>query len=131
MQNNGFSMVEMLLVVVIMSVITMLTISFIPIVDTNQEIHELISNYIYTCQELSMMQRMKVILNFESNRIIATSNDNQLTKIELPNKLYFYNNAISFNSSGNIDRGNTIMFDYNDKQTRIIFQLGSGRFRFE
>lgn len=133
-QNNGFTLIEMLLVLSIM--ITLSTLAF-PYMKkqtayiSNESIQKQILMIIDQAKSQAIISHEKIILNITSHEIYYF-NENQKYNFVLPDNYYFNNiKEVYFNKDGNINQANHIDLITPQKKYTLVFHLGAGDYEFK
>lgn len=133
-QNNGFTLIEMLLVLSI--IITLSTLAF-PYMKkqtayiSNESIQKQILMIIDQAKSQAIISHEKIILNITSHEIYYF-NENQKYNFVLPDN-YSFNNIkeVYFNKDGNINQANHIDLITPQKKYTLVFHLGAGDYEFK
>lgn len=132
-QNNGFSLVEELLVVSIIIVMTLFTLPYHHI-DAEEKIENIqfhISAIINGAKAYALTSHQKVELNI-NEKYISYEQDEKNIRYNLPDNASFSHIIpVSFNENGNINQANPLLLNYNDMEYQLIFHLGSGDYYFK
>lgn len=134
--KNGFTLIEMLFTLAILSILILLFVpSFNKTVQNqqvNQFLHVLQSDVLYM-QNLSTGNKSDIRMIFNENHYVVTnylSNDIFIER-QYPNDVTIQTrtiNYVSFNDKGTIRYPGTIQIKSRHKNYRVIFPLGKGRF---
>lgn len=123
LRNNAFTLVEMLLVLLIISVFSM----GFRVPESNLTIFmEQIMNESILCQEMAFLKKKEVDVSFYSS--YAKFNDSSYI---YPSKITCSTNSFHYNENGNISKACTIACSNGIHTKKLIFQLGSGRVRID
>ncbi len=96
------------------------------------------SNDILYMQQLAINRQKHYTLRWHKDRhmyyIGESSTDHSIIKREYDSDiqldLNIFPNPMTYNPSGNINRGGTILLSYRSYKYEIVFQLGRGRFTY-
>ena len=141
MKQKGFTLLEMLLVLFSISVLSMITYLNVHSLYERQKIEQFLkqfSNDILYMQQLAINRQKHYTLRWYKERnmyYIGESGSTQfIIKREYDNdiqiNLHTFPNPMTYNPSGNINRGGTILLSYRNYKYEIVFQLGRGRFTY-
>ncbi|MGE6538588.1 competence type IV pilus minor pilin ComGD [Bacillus luti] len=141
MKQKGFTLLEMLLVLFSISVLSMITYLNVHSLYERQKIEQFLrqfSNDILYMQQLAINRQKHYTLRWHKERnmyYIGESGSAQfIIKREYDNdiqiNLHTFPNPMTYNPSGNINRGGTILLSYRNYKYEIVFQLGRGRFTY-
>lgn len=141
MKQKGFTLLEMLLVLFAISVLSMVTYFNVHSLYEKQKIEQFLrqfSNDILYMQQLAINRQKHYTLRWHKDRhmyyIGASSTDLSIIKREYDSDIQLdlntFPNPMTYNPSGNINRGGTILLSYRSYKYEIVFQLGRGRFTY-
>ncbi|PEU94406.1 competence protein ComG [Bacillus anthracis] len=141
MKQKGFTLLEILLVLFAISVLSMVTYFNVHSLYEKQKIEQFLrqfSNDILYMQQLAINRQKHYTLRWHKDRhmyyIGESSTDFSIIKREYDGDIQFdlntFPNPMTYNPSGNINRGGTILLSYRSYKYEIVFQLGRGRFRY-
>lgn len=141
MKQKGFTLLEMLLVLFAISVLSMVTYYNVHSLYEKQKIEQFLrqfSNDILYMQQLAISRQKHYTLRWHKERnmyYIGESGTNLfIIKREYDNDIQMdlntFPNPMTYNPSGNINRGGTILLSYRSYKYEIVFQLGRGRFTY-
>ncbi|MGM2833411.1 comG operon protein ComGD, partial [Bacillus cereus group sp. Bce025] len=141
MKQKGFTLLEMLLVLFAISVLSMATYFHVHSLYEKQKIEQFLrqfSNDILYMQQLAINRQKHYTLRWHKDRhmyyIGESSTDHSIIKreydIDIQLYLNTFPNPMTYNPSGNINRGGTILLSYRSYKYEIVFQLGRGRFTY-
>ncbi len=141
MNQKGFTLLEMLLVLFAISVLSMVTYFHVHSLYEKQKIEQFLrqfSNDILYMQQLAINRQKHYTLRWNKDRhmyyIAESSTDLSIIKREYDNDIQLdlntFPNPMTYNPSGNINRGGTILLSYRSYKYEIVFQLGRGRFTY-
>ena len=141
MKQKGFTLLEMLLVLFAISVLSMVTYFHVHSLYEKQKIEQFLrqfSNDILYMQQLAINRQKHYTLRWHKDRhmyyIGESSTDHSIIKREYDSDiqldLNIFPNPMTYNPSGNINRGGTILLSYRSYKYEIVFQLGRGRFTY-
>ncbi|MGE8204500.1 competence type IV pilus minor pilin ComGD [Heyndrickxia sp. NPDC080065] len=140
--NRGFTLVESLVVLLVISVFMFIgSISVKKLsasIERNNFITQLESD-LYYAQSYAMNRHESVLVQFYPyyNQYLAVSKNNNKTLFDrkLPVSIEMLNGG-TFTSymilpDGNISKFGTLKFKWNQKDIKLVFNIGRGRFRIE
>ncbi|MBH0348872.1 MULTISPECIES: comG operon protein ComGD [Bacillus] len=141
MKQKGFTLLEMLLVLFAISVLSMVTYFNVYSLYEKQKIEQFLrqfSNDILYMQQLAINRQKHYTLRWHKDRhmyyIGESSTDLSIIKREYDSDIQLdlntFPNPMTYNPSGNINRGGTILLSYQSYKYEIVFQLGRGRFTY-
>ncbi|TBX91260.1 comG operon protein ComGD [Bacillus cereus] len=141
MKQKGFTLLEMLLVLFAISVLSMVTYFNVHSLYEKQKIEQFLrqfSNDILYMQQLAISRQKHYTLRWHKDRhmyyIGESSTDLSIIKREYDSDIQLdlntFPNPMTYNPSGNINRGGTILLLYRSYKYEIVFQLGRGRFTY-
>ena len=141
MKQEGFTLLEMLLVLFAISVLSMVTYYNVHSLYEKQKIEQFLrqfSNDILYMQQLAINRQKHYTLRWHKDRhmyyIGESSTDLSIIKREYDSDIQLdlntFPNPMTYNPSGNINRGGTILLSYRSYKYEIVFQLGRGRFTY-
>ncbi|HDR7285048.1 comG operon protein ComGD [Bacillus cereus group sp. BfR-BA-00331] len=141
MKQKGFTLLEMLLVLFAISVLSVVTYFHVHSLYEKQKIEQFLrqfSNDILYMQQLAINRQKHYTLRWHKDRhmyyIGESSTDHSIIKREYDSDiqldLNIFPNPMTYNPSGNINRGGTILLSYRSYKYEIVFQLGRGRFTY-
>ncbi|MED0825590.1 comG operon protein ComGD [Bacillus pacificus] len=141
MKQKGFTLLEMLLVLFAISVLSMVTYFHVHSLYEKQTIEQFLrqfSNDILYMQQLAINRQKHYTLRWHKDRhmyyIGESSTDLSIIKREYDSDIQLdlntFPNPMTYNPSGNINRGGTILLSYRSYKYEIVFQLGRGRFTY-
>ncbi|HDX9626640.1 TPA: type II secretion system protein [Bacillus cereus] len=141
MKQKGFTLLEMLLVLFAISVLSMVTYYNVHSLYEKQKIEQFLrqfSNDILYMQQLAINRQKHYTLRWYKERnmyYIGESGTNRfIIKREYDGDIQIdlntFPNPMTYNPSGNINRGGTILLSYRSYKYEIVFQLGRGRFTY-
>lgn len=131
---GGFTLVEMLLVLSLLSIIILLSIpihhEIVTKEDENRFMQILLFDILYV-QNLAMTTSDPVILRFKNDHyVILRQTDQVLYKRTIPSNIIIQTNTlkqISFTSTGTIRKAGTMRFNASTRTFKLICPLGKGR----
>ncbi|MGE6311658.1 competence type IV pilus minor pilin ComGD [Bacillus cereus] len=141
MKQKGFTLLEMLLVLFAISVLSVVTHFNVTSLHEKQRAEQFLkqfSNDILYMQQLAIKRQkhytlrwfkekhMYYISESETGFLIAKREYDKDVQIDL----HTFPNPMTYNPSGNINRGGTILLFYRGYKYEIVFQLGRGRFTY-
>ncbi|MEF9968506.1 MAG: competence type IV pilus minor pilin ComGD [Longicatena sp.] len=123
MYNKGFSLLEMLLV---LSVISILLFVF-PLIAPNKGIllryeMETIRQKLMASQDHAMLTKQNITIAFNGNVLSIQKHD-----YDLKYNVECHGNPFLFNEMGNVSRAQSVQCSLQNKEAKLIVQLGSGR----
>ncbi|MCC2337707.1 MULTISPECIES: comG operon protein ComGD [Bacillus] len=141
MKQKGFTLLEMLLVLFAISVLSMVTYFNVHSLHEKQKVEQFLrqfSNDILYMQQLAINRQKHYTLRWHKDRhtyyIGEPSTDLTIIKREYDSDIQIdlntFPNPMTYNPSGNINRGGTILLSYRSYKYEIVFQLGRGRFTY-
>ncbi|BCD25134.1 ComG operon protein 4 [Bacillus cereus] len=141
MKQKGFTLLEMLLVLFAISVLSVVTYFHVHSLYEKQKIEQFLrqfSNDILYMQQLAINRQKHYTLRWHKDRhmyyIGESSTDHSIIKREYDSDIQLdlntFPNPMTYNPSGNINRGGTILLSYRSYKYEIVFQLGRGRFTY-
>ncbi|KPU53159.1 MULTISPECIES: comG operon protein ComGD [Bacillus] len=141
MKQKGFTFLEMLLVLFAISVLSMVTYFNVHSLYEKQKIEQFLrqfSNDILYMQQLAINRQKHYTLRWHKDRhmyyIGESSTNFAIIKREYDSDIQLdlntFPNPMTYNPSGNINRGGTILLSYRSYKYEIVFQLGRGRFTY-
>ncbi|MCH4569710.1 competence type IV pilus minor pilin ComGD [Bacillus sp. ES1-5] len=141
MKQKGFTLLEMLLVLFAISVLSMVTYFNVHSLHEKQKLEQFLrqfSNDILYMQQLAINRQKHYTLRWYKDRhtyyIGELSENLTIIKREYDSDIQIdlntFPNPMTYNSSGNINRGGTILLSYRSYKYEIVFQLGRGRFTY-
>ena len=141
MKQEGFTLLEMLLVLFAISVLSMVTYYNVHSLYEKQKIEQFLrqfSNDILYMQQLAINRQKHYTLRWYKDRhtyyIGELSENLTIIKREYDSDIQIdlntFPNPMTYNPSGNINRGGTILLSYRSYKYEIVFQLGRGRFTY-
>lgn len=135
-KNTGFTLLELL--VVLSSVTFILGIMFIKIDsfaiknELNKEL-ELLGTIVQSVQTKAMITDQKLNIKFNKNQMEVIANGQKIYQHDVDKdiliKTNFPGNKIGINKNGNLSRAGTIYYTKEKISKKIIFTIGSGRYR--
>lgn len=137
-KNDGFTMIEMILTLFIVSIILLSTITYIPKFDNGNRDDE-IKNIEYLFQNAQIRAKrfesaQYVEINHRQNKIVLIDYKNNYEKSYNLSYCFIYEgglNEVIYYSSGNTSKFGTITLNCNGDIVKIIFQIQKGRYRIE
>lgn len=141
MKEEGFTLLEMLLVLGVISILSVVTyFNLYPLYEKKkaEQFVEQFSQDVLLMQQFAISHRNYYTLRWFPHQsmysISATGGSKPVFQryydeaIEVD--LYTFPNPMTYSSTGNINRGGTIIITYKSLTYRIVFQLGRGRFTY-
>lgn len=122
--SNGFTLIEMLLVLLIVSVV-----SFGIYVKPQSSLYL----FMKQLQSYCILSQQKAFIFKETQNIYSESNSIYFNEgyIEIPSSISCTPFSFHYNEKGNISKAHSITCHNENKAMKLIFQLGSGRVRLE
>ncbi|MDJ1475778.1 competence type IV pilus minor pilin ComGD [Bacillus sp. LS15-K4] len=141
MKQKGFTLLEMLFVLFAISVLSMVTYFNVHSLHEKQKVEQFLrqfSNDILYMQQLAINRQKHYTLRWHKDRhtyhIGDLSTNLTIIKREYDSDIHIdlntFPNPMTYNPSGNINRGGTILLSYRSYKYEIVFQLGRGRFTY-
>ncbi|MGY2609842.1 comG operon protein ComGD [Bacillus pretiosus] len=141
MKQKGFTLLEMLLVLFAISVLSMVTYFNVHSLHEKQKVEQFLrqfSNDILYMQQLAINRQKHYTLRWYKDKhmyyIGELSTNLTIIKREYDSDIQIdlntFPNPMTYNPSGNINRGGTILLSYRSYKYEIVFQLGRGRFTY-
>lgn len=141
MKQKGFTLLEMLLVLFAISVLSVVTHFNVTSLHEKQKVEQFLkqfSNDILYMQQLAIKRQQHYTLRWFKEKqmyyISESKTDLLIVKREYDKDvqmdLHTFPNPMTYNPSGNINRGGTILLSYRGYEYEIVFQLGRGRFTY-
>jgi len=140
--SKGYTLIEMLLVLSVFMMLTSLGFGmfppFVKKLDTSFFLIQL-SDDLYRSQEYAISNQLYVTFTFDlkKGRYLANTGTSaeHILERKVPEEISFNGGVLGqgvvFTPNGNISKGGTWLIQTNEKLYKIIFNLGSGRFRIE
>ncbi|MCU5703569.1 comG operon protein ComGD [Bacillus wiedmannii] len=141
MKQKGFTLLEMLLVLFTISVLSMVMYYNVHSLYEKRKIEQFLrqfSNDILYMQQLAINRQKHYTLRWYKDRhmyyIGESSTNLAIIKREYDSDIQIdlntFPNPMTYNPSGNINRGGTILLSYRSYKYEVVFQLGRGRFTY-
>ncbi|QWH62632.1 type II secretion system protein [Bacillus mycoides] len=141
MKQKGFTLLEMLLVLFAISVLSVVTHFNVTSLHEKQKVEQFLkqfSNDILYMQQLAIKRQKHYTLRWFKEKhmyyISESETDLLIVKREYDKDvqmdLHTFPNPMTYNPSGNINRGGMILLSYRGYKYEIVFQLGRGRFTY-
>lgn len=126
-QSKGYTLIEMLFVVTIITIISFLGFTYKEIEINDEIIIRDIIQFINNSKTIAMSKKTTVYITINNNHITRNYDDNS-DKLILKKGYFTKNYKFQYNSNGNIKTAKT--FSYKTKLYRydFIMQVGSGTF---
>lgn len=129
--NKGFTLVEMIFVLFVITLLTMLSFTFSRTSVRKPQVKEIyheISSIIEEARSVALSTRSRVDLQI-TEYTIGYQSSQQSRSITLPKGVFFIlSKTIYFNKKGTVNQGNRIALQVDNQQYNIIFNVGSGNF---
>lgn len=137
-KNDGFTMIEMILTLFIVSIILLSTVTYIPKFN-NGNTEDEIKNIEYLFQNAQIRAKrfgnaQYVEINHIQNKIVLMDYKSNYKKAYNLSYCSIYEgglNEVIYYSSGNTSKFGTITLNCNGEIVKIIFQIQKGRYRIE
>ena len=137
-KNDGFTMIEMILTLFIVSIILLSTVTYIPKFN-NGNTEDEIKNIEYLFQNAQIRAKrfgnaQYVEINHIQNKIVLMDYKSNYKKAYNLSYCFIYEgglNEVICYSSGNTSKFGTITLNCNGEIVKIIFQIQKGRYRIE
>lgn len=141
MRQGGFTFLEMLLVLSIVSILSVVTYFNVAPLYEKQKVEQFLKQFsqdILYMQQLAINRRNHHILRwFPEKHMYSISESGKERSIllrkyedDIQIDLNTFPNPMTYNASGNINKGGTIVLSYRKRTYEIVFQLGRGRFTY-
>ncbi|MBE5104237.1 type II secretion system protein [Bacillus thuringiensis] len=141
MKQKGFTLLEMLLVLFAISVLSMVTYFNVHSLYEKQKVEQFLrqfSNDILYMQQLAINRQTHYTLRWYKEKNVyyigESGTNHSIVQRDYDNDiqidLYTFPNPMTYNPSGNINKGGTILLSYRSYKYQIVFQLGRGRFMY-
>jgi|SRR5690625_2200697 len=135
---NGFTLIEMLFTMVILSLLIFIGVpSLIKVIENQQTKHffQILNSDIFYIQNQALGTRQNIRIMFDEDYYILLHEQKaEEIKRFYPEHLTYkldINNRISFSNSGTVINPTTFMFTDNNHSYKIVFPLGKGRHYIE
>jgi len=137
---RGFTLIEALISLVILSVISLVSFTFVLNLHDYIRLNRVLSVFqadLHHARDFNMMQlyeseRMIIRIYHNENRYVVLIGNIVQNERELPNHISIpHQNAISnisFNERGNLGAGRTFVFSSRYHERRVVFSVGAGGF---
>lgn len=125
--NKGFTLIEMIFVISIISITSFLTLSVYIPKSKSIDSQEKISQFFYQAKLNSMIYKEKTSITLSGTKLSYSSSSNNQTiyiKDGFAKKKY----SFSYNANGNIYKASTVTYKINGLSINYVFQVGSGCF---
>ena len=129
LNNKGFTLIETLFVISILTIMLTFSISIRPFRQDNQSIISDISLFLLQAKTSSMIYKEKVEIEFDDNQIQAISSHFNETYILSDG--YFSSHSFSYNKQGHIVNPKTIYVYLDNMKYKFVYQIGAGCFYVE
>ncbi len=124
---KGFTMIEMLFVVNIITILSLLSFSFQKINTSSSMMVDEITRFLTLAKTYSVVYKEKVTIEIKNYEIICSSKHfNETLKLEKGKFKDHY--TFHYNENGNIQTAKTLNYLYNNYNYSFVFQVGSGVF---
>lgn len=123
-ESNGFTLIEMLLVLLIVSVVSF-GVYAKPEASLYLFMRQLQSCCILAQEKAYIFKKIQPVYS-ESNFIYFNEEE-----LEIPNSISCTPFSFHYNEKGNISKAHSITCSNHNKSMKLVFQLGSGRVRLE
>ncbi|WP_084669829.1 prepilin-type N-terminal cleavage/methylation domain-containing protein [Lacicoccus alkaliphilus] len=136
--TSGFTMMEMMLTLFLVSIILLISVSTIPDYDVQDIDEELdsISYFFKAAQTRAIYEKSAhiMMMDHENNRLIARSFDGRNVSQHELNGCRLTANGLKrfmYMASGDTNAFGTINLKCGEEEVRIVFQIQKGQFRIE
>ncbi|CAI8747473.1 competence protein ComG [Bacillus pseudomycoides] len=141
MKQKGFTFLEMLLVLFIISILSVVTYFNVAPLYEKQKVEQFLKQFsqdILYMQQLAINRRNLHMLRWSPEKhmySIWESGDESSLFIreyerDIKIDLNTFPNPMTYNANGNINKAGTILLSYRSRTYEIVFQLGRGRFTY-
>lgn len=141
MKQKGFTFLEMLLVLSIISILTVVTYFNVAPLYERQKVEYFLKQFsqdILHMQQLAINRRNLHMLRWNPEKYMYSiweSGDKRSLLIreydrDIKIDLNTFPNPMTYNANGNINKAGTILLSYRSHTYEIVFQLGRGRFMY-
>lgn len=141
MKKNGFTLLEMLIVLSAISILSVVTYFNLSSIYEKQKIDQFINQFsqdILFMQQSAISHRNRHTLRWFPNQAkysVTSSGETDPVLVryypsDIQVNLNTFPNPMAYGADGNINRGGTIIVSYKTKTYYIVFQLGRGRFTY-
>lgn len=136
--NSGFTMMEMMLTLFVVSIILLISVNSIPDYNAGDKEEEIdnISYFFKAVQTKSIYKESAhtVLMDYENNKLVARSLErDEVYEYTMTACVLQSSGLKRFNylSSGNTNAFGTINFNCQGEDVRFVFQIQKGQFRIE
>ncbi len=129
LNNKGFTLIETLFVLSILTIMLTFSLSIKPFKQDNQSVISDISLFLLQAKTSSMIYKEKVKIEFDDNEIYASSS--HFNKRYILNNGYFSSHSFSYNKQGHIVNPKTIYVYLDNMKYKFVYQIGAGCFYVE
>jgi len=133
LNNKGFNLVEVIIVVLIISVVLLTNLSIYNnanVLNFYQNEDKILEAKLNSAKQLALNTRSIVNISFNQNNFIIQHNE--FTETNTFRSIYFQNNKeLYFNKNGNLNQGFTILFKHGLDYKKIVFYIGKGWYKIE
>ncbi|CAG9613898.1 hypothetical protein BACCIP111899_03125 [Bacillus rhizoplanae] len=141
MKKNGFTLLEMLIVLSAISILSVVTYFNLSSIYEKQKIDQFMNQFsqdILFMQQAAISHRNRHMLRWFPNQAkysVTSSGETDPVLVryyssDIQVNLNTFPNPMTYGADGNINRGGTIIVSYKTKTYYIVFQLGRGRFTY-
>lgn len=141
MKKNGFTLLEMLLVLSAISILSVVTYFNLSSIYEKQKMNQFMHQFsqdILFMQQVAMSRHNRHTFRWFPNQasysITSSGETNPVLVRYYPSDIQVnvntFPNPMSYGPDGNINRGGTIIISYKSKTYHVVFQLGRGRFTY-
>lgn len=137
-ENSGFTMMEMMLTLFVVSIILLISVNHIPDYNVEDKENEIsnISYFFKAAQTRSIHKESAhtILMDHANNKLIARSLEREdvyeyaLTTCRLQSSGL---KRFNYLSSGNTNAFGTVIFNCGGEDVRFVFQIQKGQFRIE
>lgn len=128
MNRNGYTLIEMLVVVSVVMMMSVLSFHMVPLHPTLQaDVKNAMVLAIEHCRHIAITEQRPVILEFQKHAVKVDG----VTHFEDENVQYVPQASFRFNEKGHITKGGTVEIKIHQAVVKLIFNVGYGAYRFE
>ncbi|MFX3624891.1 MAG: competence type IV pilus minor pilin ComGD [Ectobacillus sp.] len=137
--QGGFTFLEMVIVLGIVSLISLIGMSVFPLYDSrkDEQFLEQFRQDIVFMQQAAISNNSRYSLRWFTahNKYIITSGDMKVALVreydpEIKVELVTLSSPMTYNANGNINKGGMMYVFYKQNKYKVVFQLGRGRFSY-
>ena len=130
MNKDGFTLIEMLFVLLIVCMISSLSLAIRIPHKTDTICIQEISHFFYNAKLDAMIYKEQILIDI-NNQIISYTVNEKSVHYQLSEGMYFDNHHFSFNEYGHIQGAKSLTFHGSSHDYTFVFQVGSGSFYVE